>query len=97
MTGGIRLISWNLLHNAGATIDHVKGLIADFHPDLLLMQEATAEIDSLPTEIGGQYVRNNLPGRAHGLAAWSPAPLARPPSTLALQSGLIVRRICQII
>jgi endonuclease/exonuclease/phosphatase (EEP) superfamily protein YafD len=93
----MKIISWNLLHRFGATLEQIKGLIAHDRPDLLLMQEATDRIDSLSSEIGGYYARNALPGRTHGLAAWSPRPLRQPPTTLTLQSGLIVRRLCQII
>jgi endonuclease/exonuclease/phosphatase (EEP) superfamily protein YafD len=93
----MKIISWNLLHRVGATLDQVKHLIACTQPDLLLMQEATDPIDSLPSEIGGHYVRNVLPGRAHGLAAWSPERLRYAPSILALQPGVIIKRICQII
>jgi endonuclease/exonuclease/phosphatase (EEP) superfamily protein YafD len=93
----MKIISWNLLHRFGATLDQIKRLIVLERPDLLLMQEATDLIDPLPSEIGGHYVRNALPGRRHGLAAWSPLPLRHPPTTLALQSGMIVRRLCQII
>lgn len=97
MTRCVTIISWNLLHRLGATVDQIEGLIVSNAPDLLLMQEATARIDALPSRIGGYYVRSALPGRTHGLAAWSPIPLAHPPSLLTLPSGVIVRRICQII
>jgi endonuclease/exonuclease/phosphatase family metal-dependent hydrolase len=93
----MKIISWNLLHRRGATLDQVKRLIAHHQPDLLLMQEATDLIDVLPSEIGGQYVRDVLPGRAHGLAAWSPGRLRFSPSVVTLQPGVIVKRICQII
>jgi len=97
VTGDRTIISWNLLHRSGATLEQIKGLVAGNAPDLLLLQEATAAIDALPFEIGGYYVRNALPGRAHGLATWSPLPLAHPPSTLALPPGMLVRRICQLV
>jgi endonuclease/exonuclease/phosphatase family metal-dependent hydrolase len=93
----MKIISWNLLHTTGATLDHVTTLIATHTPDLLLMQEATTAIDSLPTRLGGHYARNALPGRHHGLAAWSPHPLHTPAKTVPLQRGVIVRRICQIL
>jgi endonuclease/exonuclease/phosphatase family metal-dependent hydrolase len=93
----MNIISWNLLHTTGATLDHVTALIATHQPDLLLMQEATTAIDSLPARIGGHYARNVLPGRQHGLAAWSPHKLNSPARTLTLQRGVIVRRICQIL
>jgi len=72
-------------------------IVLDERPDLLLMQETTAAIDRLPAKIGGHYARDPLPGRLHGLAAWSPSAFHVPPAALALQRGLIVRRICQLI
>jgi endonuclease/exonuclease/phosphatase family metal-dependent hydrolase len=91
----MNLITWNLLHSTGATLEHVISLINTHNPDLLLMQEATAIIDSLPACVGGHYTRAVLPGRHHGLAAWSPTPFQT--RTLPLQRGVIVRRICQIL
>ncbi len=92
-----RIISWNLLHTTGARLEAVAALALRHQPDLLLMQEATAEIDHLPQRLGGHYARLALPGRHHGLAAWSPQPLHRPAVSLVLQRGLIVRRVCQLI
>jgi len=92
-----KIISWNLLHTTGAGIDNIQDLIAGEQPDLLLMQEATAPIDKLPDRIGGAYARIVLPGRAHGLAAWSPLPFHNPAFSLPLQRGFIVQRVCQII
>jgi len=92
-----RIISWNLLHTTGARLEAVAALALRHQPDLLLMQEATAEIDPLPQRLGGDYARVALPGRHHGLAAWSPQPLHRPAASLVLQRGLIVRRVCQLI
>ncbi len=91
------IISWNLLHTTGARLESVAALALRHQPDLLLMQEATAAIDPLPQRLGGHYARLALPGRHHGLAAWSPQPLHRPAASLALQRGLIVRRVCQLI
>jgi len=91
----MNLITWNLLHSTGATLDHVTSLINTHTPDLLLMQEATAAIDALPARLGGHYTRTVLPGRHHGLAAWSRTPFQT--KTLPLQRGIIVRRICQIL
>lgn len=93
----MKIISWNLLHRSGATVEQIKRLIAHDQPDLLLLQEANDLIDSLPLEIGGHYVRNAFPGRTHGLAAWSPTSFLNPPSIMTLQPGVIVRRLCQII
>jgi endonuclease/exonuclease/phosphatase (EEP) superfamily protein YafD len=92
-----RIISWNLLHTTGARLEAVAALALRHQPDLLLMQEATVEIDHLPQRLGGNYARLALPGRHHGLAAWSPQPLHSPAATLVLQRGLIVKRVCQLI
>ncbi len=92
-----RIISWNLLHSVGAEAGHVQALIERHKPDLCLMQEATAGIDSLPERLGGHYARVALPGRHHGLAAWSKHPFHAPAGSLALQRGVIVRRICQML
>jgi len=97
MAAEFTIISWNLLHTTGAKMEHVAALASRHRPDLLLLQEATAEIDSLPQRLSGHYARTALPGRHHGLAAWSPQPLHSPATSLTLQRGLIVRRVCQII
>ena len=91
------VISWNLLHTGGARVEQVCQLIAQQRPDLVLLQEATAQMDALPDQIGGHYARMALPGRHHGLATWSEAPLQRPIESLRLQRGLIVERTCQIL
>jgi endonuclease/exonuclease/phosphatase (EEP) superfamily protein YafD len=93
----IKLISWNLLRLTGASLDDVVRLIRREDPDLLLMQEATREMDGLTKRVGGQYQRNLLPGRVHGLAVWSPVPLPTAPVVLPLQAGAMFHRLCQII
>ena len=93
----MKIVSWNLLHSIGATIEEVIHLVDRERPDLLLMQEATAAIDRLPTRISGFYSRNPLPGRHHGLAAWSLETFAEVPRHIALQPGLFVKRIAQIV
>jgi len=93
----LKIISWNLLHSVGAGVEHVQNMIAQHQPDLLLMQEAMLKIDALPELLGGCYARVALPGRQHGLAAWSPHPFHAPARSVKLQRGLIVRRMCQII
>ncbi|GBQ68830.1 hypothetical protein AA103196_2053 [Ameyamaea chiangmaiensis NBRC 103196] len=94
---GFHIISWNLLRRTGATAHDVASLITDERPDLLLMQEATTDIDRLQDLVGGHYARSPLPGRIHGVACWSPEPFVRPPVTCALPSGTIVRRVAQIV
>jgi endonuclease/exonuclease/phosphatase (EEP) superfamily protein YafD len=93
----IKLISWNLLRLTGASLDDVVRLIRREDPDILLMQEATREMDDLPKRVGGQYQRDLLPGRVHGLAVWSPIPLPSAPRVLPLQAGAMFHRLCQII
>jgi endonuclease/exonuclease/phosphatase (EEP) superfamily protein YafD len=93
----LRIISWNLLHAAGASADDVAGLITRHRPDLVLMQEVTRAIDGITERIGGCYARTPLPGRIHGLAIWSRLPLAQPPVIHALPAGTIVERISQTV
>jgi endonuclease/exonuclease/phosphatase (EEP) superfamily protein YafD len=93
----LKLISWNLLRLTGASLDDIVRLIRRERPDLLLMQEVTSEMDELTSHVGGQYHRSPLPGRIHGLAVWSPLPLAARPVVQPLPSGAMFARVCQII
>jgi endonuclease/exonuclease/phosphatase (EEP) superfamily protein YafD len=93
----IKLVSWNLLRLTGASLDDVVRLIRREDPDLLLMQEATREMDGLTKHVGGQYQRDLLPRRVHGLAVWSPVPLPAAPRVLPLQAGAMFHRLCQIV
>lgn len=93
----IKLISWNLLRLTGASLEDVARLIERERPDILLMQEATHAIDGLTARVGGHFQRNLLPNRIHGLAVWTAEKLASPPNVLALQSGAMFDRICQVI
>jgi endonuclease/exonuclease/phosphatase (EEP) superfamily protein YafD len=93
----MKIISWNLLRQTGATLGEIERLVARHRPDLLLMQEATATIDQLPARLGGFYHRNPLPGRIHGLAMWSPRQLPHQPLAIPLPSGPLYHRICQIL
>ena len=93
----IKLISWNLLRLTGASLDDVVRLIRREQPGLLLMQEVTQEMDGLTAQVGGQYYRNLMPGRIHGLAVWSPTAFTGAPVVLPLQSGAMFDRICQIV
>ena len=90
------VISWNLLRLTGASVDEVVSLIRRERPDLLLMQEATQRIDALPGRVGGCYARVPLPGRVHGLAAWSPTPFPAP-RIVGLPAGAMVERVAQIL
>ncbi len=93
----LKIVSWNLLRLVGASLEDVIRLIRQEQPDVLLMQEATHEIDRLPERIGGHYARAPLPGRVHGLATWSPRRFARPPAVIPLPPGALVDRVCQAI
>jgi len=96
----LKVISWNLLRRSGAAVEDVAALIEEQRPDLLLMQEATREVESLPTLVGGHFYREPLPNRIHGLAAWSPHALP-PPQTLPLPvsriPGRVPPRIAQLV
>src|ERR1700712_3065921 len=93
----VKIISWNLLRLTGASLNDIVRLIHREHPDLLLMQEGTHDIDGLFGKVGGEFFRDPLPGRIHGLGVWSPTKLARPPVVLPLQSGTMFDRVSQII
>lgn len=92
-----KIISWNLLRLTGASLDDIVRLVHRERPELLLMQEATPEMDGLVSQVGGHYVRTPLPGRIHGLAAWSLTPLRNTPVVLPLPSGAMFDRVCQIL
>ncbi len=96
----LRVISWNLLRLVGAGVADVAALIRQHRPDLLLMQEATADIAALTDHVGGHLLREPMAGRVYGLAAWSPHPLA-PSRVLALpvskMPGRVPPRLAQIV
>src|SRR5690348_1917893 len=92
-----KIISWNLLRLTGASLDDIVRLVQRERPEMLLMQEATPEMDGLVSRVGGHYVRTPLPGRIHGLAAWSLTPLRHAPVVLPLPSGAMFDRVCQIL
>jgi endonuclease/exonuclease/phosphatase (EEP) superfamily protein YafD len=95
----MKIISWNLLRLTGASLHNVAALIEHERPDVLLMQEATRFIDPLTDLVGGHYIRHRLPGNVHGHgpAIWSRNPFHKPPVELALQNGLLIQRVCQLI
>ena len=92
-----KLISWNLLRLTGASLDDVVRLIEREDPDLLLMQEATREMDGLIKKarrpISAQPHAGPCP-RPRGVepgAAPEPVPVVLP-----LQAGAMFHRVCQI-
>jgi endonuclease/exonuclease/phosphatase family metal-dependent hydrolase len=96
----MKIISWNLLRRVGAEAEHVASLIGREHPDVVLMQEATREIEALPSLVGGHFHRVPWASRIHGLAVWSrhhfghPNVLALPMSYLP---GRLPGRVSQIV
>ncbi|CAO4181175.1 endonuclease/exonuclease/phosphatase family protein [Methylorubrum populi] len=92
-----KIVSWNLLRRTGAAVDCLVELIERERPDLLLMQEATQEIAALTERVGGVFARAPLPGRIHGPAMWSPTPWEKPPEIVALPSGVLIDRVCQVL
>jgi endonuclease/exonuclease/phosphatase (EEP) superfamily protein YafD len=96
----VKVVSWNLLRLTGATVEDVAAVIDAQSPDLLLMQEATAEIRVLPEIAGGHIYREPLPGRIYGLAAWSPEPLPEPralPLPVSPIPGCFPPRLAQLV
>jgi endonuclease/exonuclease/phosphatase family metal-dependent hydrolase len=78
----LRVVSWNLLRRVGACVEDIARLVRSHHPDLLFLQEATEDVATLPTLVGGHFFRHPMDRRIYGLAAWSPHPF---PPTIALR------------
>lgn len=99
-SGRLRVVSWNLLRRVGAGVEDVAKLVRSHHPDLLLLQECTEDIVSLPALVGGHFFRHPMQSRIYGLAAWSPHPF---PQTSAIRlpasilPGKVPPRLAQII
>lgn len=98
--GRLRVVSWNLLRRVGAAAEDVARLVHASRPDLLLLQEATEEIMTLPSLVGGYFFRHPMQQRIYGLAAWSPHPF--PASTAirlpaSILPGRVPPRLAQII
>lgn len=96
----LRVLSWNLLRRVGAGSEDVAALVRHHKPDLLLLQEATEEMEKLPQQIGGHFYRAPMQQRIYGLALWSPHLLPRP-TTLRLPvstfPGRVPPRIAQLV
>ena len=76
--GHLRVASWNLLRRVGARPEDVAAFVRRHKPELLLLQEATVEMNALPQLLGGHYFREPMQRRIYGLAVWSPHPLPQP-------------------
>ena len=88
----LRVVSWNLLRRVGAGVEDVAKLVRSHHPDLLLLQECTEDIVTLPSLVGGHFFRHPMQSRIYGLAAWSPHPF--PASTeLRLPGSILPGRV----
>lgn len=96
----MKVISWNLLRLTGAEAADVANLVRREKPDVMLMQEATKDIEELPSLIGGHFHRLSWLGRIHGLGVWSPHHFG-PPRALSLPAsrlpGRLPRRRAQLI
>ena len=96
----LRVVSWNLLRRVGAGVEDVARLVKSHHPDLLLLQECTEHIVTLPSLVGGHFFRHPMQSRIYGLAAWSPHPF--PASTeirlpASILPGRVPPRLAQLI
>jgi endonuclease/exonuclease/phosphatase family metal-dependent hydrolase len=92
-----KIVSWNLLRRIGANVGCLAQLIEREQPDLLLMQEATQEIEGLQAKVGGYYVWSQMPGRIHGLAIWSRTNFVSEPNVIELPSGALFDRVSQVV
>lgn len=96
----MRVISWNLLRQTGATVKDVAALIEQYRPDLFLMQEVIEELAALPAIVSGHFFHEHFHGRIYGLAAWSQHPLPRPyalPLPVSTMPGRVPPRVAQIV
>ena len=96
----LRVVSWNLLRRVGAGIEDVAKLVKSHHPDLLLLQECTEDVVSLPSLVGGHFFRHPMQSRIYGLAAWSPHPFPASPEIRlpgSILPGRVPPRLAQII
>jgi endonuclease/exonuclease/phosphatase family metal-dependent hydrolase len=98
--GRLRVVSWNLLRRVGAAASDVAKLVQTHQPDLLLLQECTEDIVTLPSLVGGHFFRHPMQSRIYGLAAWSPRPF--PQSTAirlpaSILPGRVPPRLAQIV
>ncbi len=84
----MRILSWNLLKTDGASVTDICRLVEQHRPDLMLFQEATEAVDTLPGLIGGHYVRRAMDRRDDGPAAWSSQPFTTATEALPLATRL---------
>ncbi len=98
-TASLRVVSWNLLRRVGARVEDVAELVRRENPDLLLLQEATEDMNMLPSLVGGYFFRHPMQRRVYGLAMWTPRPLLQPkilPLPVSALPGRVPPRVAQI-
>ncbi|MCX5615622.1 endonuclease/exonuclease/phosphatase family protein [Bombella sp. TMW 2.2559] len=93
----LRLVSWNLFHEDGATLEDIRLLIRVTRPDILLMQECRLFTTRLPDLMGGHFSRLASERRVHGTACWSRHPFLTPPRLHMLPPGLAAWRSAQLL
>ncbi len=96
----LRVLSWNLLRRVGAKPEDVAALIRHYHPDLVLLQEATEDIALLTSLVGGYFCRQPMERRIYGLAAWSPEPFAASEALglpVSMLPGRVPPRLAQLV
>ena len=96
----MKILSWNLLYRDGAAVTDVAQLIEQHRPDLVLLQEVTTGIDSLPGYVGGHFRKLPWKGKTYALAAWVPdGPLATDALNLPFSRvpGKFPPRVAQVL
>lgn len=93
----LRLVSWNLFHEDGATLEDIRLLLRVTKADILLMQECRLFTNRLPDLVEGHFSRLASEGRVHGTACWSRFPFLNPPRLHMLPPGLAAHRSAQLL
>ncbi len=99
-TAPLRVLSWNLLRRVGARAEDVAGLIRQHKPDLVLLQECTADIAAVTGLVGGHFCRQPMERRIYGLAAWSAEPFAASQALglpVSVLPGRVPPRLAQLV
>lgn len=92
-----RILTWNLLHKDGASLEEIQYLLDYTQADILLMQEARSFTANLLKEKEGMFHRLALKYYRHGTACWSRFPFIDSPYQQPLPSGSLVQRHAQIL
>ena len=73
-----KIVSWNLLRRVGANVAGIATLIEREQPDLVLMQEATKDIEALQAKVGGHYAWAQMPDASTASRSGARRPSPRP-------------------